>query len=712
MKMKVFAALLMAGALVCAPAAGAAETPAGGVIRSVSAAEITLLSNGDSVYVGGVALTGSTESPAYATTDTSGNVITEGATAANYNIMWDGSTLTLKDAKIKGDTSSESLSVTVGIYAFNSSGDVSLKIALEGVNEIFKSSSGIWVYSSSSDTATLNITGSGSLNASGFQSGIQVQSNSGNATLTIQNADVEAEVTSASGDGVYVRAGGSSNASLSVDGGSLTATGKGDYGAGIRYTFSGGSSGSGTPSLTVSGNAMVKASGGYGGISDNSSADIQIGDGNNSSGGIVFDNGTGTVYGNVTLEENLTVGEGESLTLDSGASLNAGGHNVIVDGGTVDDSIKNSLSESVKYTPSITTTSLTGGTVGTVYSQTLTATGSGTITWSLAEGSSMPDGLTLNSNGTITGTPSTAGTNTFTVTAKNAYGDDSKQLTLTIGAAANVPVESVSLTPSTLALEAGKSGTLTAAITPNNATNQAVTWTSSNTAVATVENGTVTAEGEGTATITVTTADGGKTDACKVTVTAVPEPEPEPTPEPEPEPEEPEEAYIPSTPIPDGFHEYSLGTMLYVDGKRVKGLYESEGATYFFNEQGFMQTGWVEFAEGWRYFAEDGRMVTGWLQIGNAWYYLDPETGLMFNDGLAIIGKSTYYFYDWGGMASDWWYEDEAGDWYFFGGSGAMKAAQWLEWKGDWYYLTESGRMAVDTEIGGYYVNASGVWAG
>ena len=693
------------------------RNPLRGGIQSVSAAEITLLSNGDSVYVGGVALTGSTESPAYATTDTSGNVITKGATAANYNIKWDGSTLTLKDAYITKGVSTPDYSSPVeeaAIGVFSTIGNAELTIQLAGSNTVdaSKASKGVYVYSSSG-TATLNITGSGSLNASGFQSGIQVESKNGNATLTIQNADVEAEVTSASGDGVYVRAGGSSNASLSVDGGSLTATGKSDYGAGIRYTFSSGISGSGTPSLTVSGNAMVKASGGDGGIRDNSIADIQIGDGNNSSGGIVFDNGTGTVYGNVTLEENLTVGEGESLTLDSGASLNAGGHNVIVDGGTVDDSIKNSLSESVKYTPSITTTSLTGGTVGTVYSQTLTATGSGTITWSLAEGSSMPDGLTLNSNGTITGTPSTAGTNAFTVTAKNAYGDDSKQLTLTIGAAANVPVESVSLTPSTLALEAGKSGTLTAAITPDNATNQAVTWTSSDTAVATVENGVVTAVGAGEAIITVTTADGGKTDACKVTVTAVPEPEPEPTPEPEPEPEpeEPEEAYIPSTPIPDGFHEYSLGTMLYVDGKRVKGLYESEGATYFFNEQGFMQTGWVEFAEGWRYFAEDGRMVAGWLQIGNAWYYLDPETGLMFNDGLAVIGKSTYYFYDWGGMASDWWYEASDG-WYFFGGSGAMKTAQWLEWKGDWYYLTESGRMAVDTEIGGYYVNASGVWAG
>ena len=178
---------------------------------------------------------------------------------------------------------------------------------------------------------------------------------------------------------------------------------------------------------------------------------------------------------------------------------------------------------------------------------------------------------------------------------------------------------------------------------------------------------------------------------------------------PEPEEEE-EETYIPSEPISDGLHEYSLGTMLYIDGKRVKGLYEIDGETYYFNGQGFMQTGWVEFDEGWRYFAADGKMATGWLQIGNAWYYLAPETGIMFDDGLHTIGKSTYYFYDWGGMASDWWYEDEAGDWYFFGGSGAMKAAQWLDWKGDWYYLTETGRMAVDTEIGGYYVNANGVW--
>ena len=125
-----------------------------------------------------------------------------------------------------------------------------------------------------------------------------------------------------------------------------------------------------------------------------------------------------------------------------------------------------------------------------------------------------------------------------------------------------------------------------------------------------------------------------------------------------------------------------------------------------------MAAGWLELEDGWYYFAEDGKMETGWLQLGNTWYYLDPETGRMYDNGLATIGKYTYYFYDWGGMANSWWYEDENGGWYFFGGDGAMKAAQWVEWKGEWYYLTESGKMAVSTEIGGYTVNADGVWVG
>ena len=80
----------------------------------------------------------------------------------------------------------------------------------------------------------------------------------------------------------------------------------------------------------------------------------------------------------------------------------------------------------------------------------------------------------------------------------------------------NVEVSGVNLSQPTLALEAGKTGTLTATVQPSNATNKTVTWSSSNTSVATVSNGTVSAVAEGTTTITATA--GGKSATCQVTV--------------------------------------------------------------------------------------------------------------------------------------------------------------------------------------------------
>ena len=494
-----------------------------------------LAADGGTVYVGGVTLSGSTDSPAYATTDDNGTVTIVDASADKYNIKWDGSTLTLDGAKIKGGTSSESLYATAGIYAFSNSGDVSLNIALQGVNEIFDSSNGIWVYSPSTNAGnvTLTIEGEGSLNASGSSSGILVQSNSGDATLTIQNADVTAENSSSSGDGVTVRAGSSSSASLSVDGGSLTATGKNEDCAGIRYTFGSGNSGSGTPSLNVSGNTIVRANGG---ISDNSSTDIQIGEDNNSSGGIVFDGNKGTVYGSVTLQDDLEIGEGESLDIPSGASLTIDSGATLTNEGTVTNSgtltnngtINNSGTlpdningnGTVNHAPTITTDSLPNGTEGTSYSQTLTATGTAPITWSVTSGS-LPDGLNLSSDGTITGTPTAQGESTFTVKATNDYGSNSKSLSITIGTQTNVPVTGVSLNTSTLNLVENETDTLTATVEPSNATNKDVTWESSNTSVATVDaSGLVTAVSAGTATITVTTVDQSKTATCEVTVAA------------------------------------------------------------------------------------------------------------------------------------------------------------------------------------------------
>lgn len=83
--------------------------------------------------------------------------------------------------------------------------------------------------------------------------------------------------------------------------------------------------------------------------------------------------------------------------------------------------------------------------------------------------------------------------------------------------AKTVAVTSVAVSPKTLDLEVGQKFQLTATVTPDNATDKTVTWTSSNDKVATVVDGTVAAVGEGTATITATAANGKK-DTCKVTV--------------------------------------------------------------------------------------------------------------------------------------------------------------------------------------------------
>ncbi|MFY0605093.1 MAG: Ig-like domain-containing protein [Cyclobacteriaceae bacterium] len=91
----------------------------------------------------------------------------------------------------------------------------------------------------------------------------------------------------------------------------------------------------------------------------------------------------------------------------------------------------------------------------------------------------------------------------------------------TNGCTPNVNVTGVSMSANTTTIELGQTATLTAATTPANASIQTLLWSSSDEAVATVdENGKVTAISEGTATITVTTIDGGFTDTSLVTVTA------------------------------------------------------------------------------------------------------------------------------------------------------------------------------------------------
>ena len=83
-----------------------------------------------------------------------------------------------------------------------------------------------------------------------------------------------------------------------------------------------------------------------------------------------------------------------------------------------------------------------------------------------------------------------------------------------------IAVTSVSLNLTNTTLEVGETVNLTATIYPSNATDKSVTWRSSNTSVATVSNGLVTAKAEGITTITVKTSNN-KTATCEVTVNEV-----------------------------------------------------------------------------------------------------------------------------------------------------------------------------------------------
>ena len=108
---------------------------------------------------------------------------------------------------------------------------------------------------------------------------------------------------------------------------------------------------------------------------------------------------------------------------------------------------------------------------------------------------------------------------TATINVKTEDGNKTATCTVTV-TAQTYPVESVTLDKTSVELTEGAETTLTATVNPSNATNKNVTWTSSDSNVATVANGKVTAVKAGTATITVKTEDGNKTATCTVTVTA------------------------------------------------------------------------------------------------------------------------------------------------------------------------------------------------
>ena len=185
--------------------------------------------DGETIHVGGVTLTGSADTPAYAKIDGSGNVTVESASEDDYNIKWDGTTLTLDNANISGghEFSGPWDSGSAAIY-YSGGSDISLILTGENTvtgpngDDINNASFGIYAYGDSKNSIDLTISGSGSLTVTG---GNMVSESYGIFTdnLIVQSGTVNAAggngntVKNSYGVYVYIY--------LTISGGTVTAEG-------------------------------------------------------------------------------------------------------------------------------------------------------------------------------------------------------------------------------------------------------------------------------------------------------------------------------------------------------------------------------------------------------------------------------------------------------------------------------------------------------
>ena len=287
--------------------------------------------DGIELYVGGQLIT---ESGCYEKNQDGNWTKVGSAEPASGQFYYDAATatLTLNEAKIVNYQD-----VTVGggftypgsVIAFSQSADVSLTIVVSQGTSNITGTGGIRVVSKAGD-ASLSISGPGSLevNVDRNDSGISLIG-SKNVNLNIDGADVK--TLAAYYYGVDLHAGDGFKAAAVVNNGKLTAGGSGGIGIYYRWTNP---SDSGTSSLTVSGNAVVDTRDSKILIASQAS-EVQVSAGSDGNGGIVFDGKSGTVYGDVTLQENLEIGKDETLTIPEDASLTVPDGTTLTNNGTI-----------------------------------------------------------------------------------------------------------------------------------------------------------------------------------------------------------------------------------------------------------------------------------------------------------------------------------------------------------------------------------------
>lgn len=115
---------------------------------------------------------------------------------------------------------------------------------------------------------------------------------------------------------------------------------------------------------------------------------------------------------------------------------------------------------------------------------------------------------------------------------------------------------------------------------------------------------------------------------------------------------------------------------------------------------------WVQSGSRWWYKHEDGTYTAnGWEKINGVWYYFD-NAGWMQT---GWVKDGSWYYLDGSGAMKTGWLKDN-GSWYYLQDSGAMKTG-WMKVSGKWYYAYSSGALAINTTTpDGYRVNYNGEW--
>ena len=453
----------------------------------------TNIDNLANITVGGVGLYGTDYRIAYAKTDDNGKVTTEGATANDYNIKWDGTTLTLKGATIIADES----------RGIEYSGNSAITIQLEGVNTVTG-------YRGIETSAAVTISG-GTLNVNG------VDSHAIYAGGNIEISDATVNATGAgdysSSDGIVTDGGG-----IIINSGEVTVDSQ-RYGLDANnYVYINGG--------TVSVNSRQ-----YG-------VDTGSGDSLTIRGGTVTIEAGKLLIRNPSDKVTIAPQDGAKITVKVGDSKNNvkeiegspfGSQEDIRDH-INDDEDKYFHSETSGATsPAITNVTVTPNTaeveVGETQQFTATVTGTGyyneSVVWTVSGGKSA--GTFISSNGVLTvATDETEKELTVTATA---VGNSDKYATATVTVMPPATITGVTVTPATATVEAGKTRQFTAKVEGTEDYDKSVTWSvpGSNAGTTISENGLLTVAANETAeelTVTATAnGDGITSGTAKVTVT-------------------------------------------------------------------------------------------------------------------------------------------------------------------------------------------------